>query len=116
RQIVEEARKQRRKICRVIEVVGAGEGGVGAQAKLLRAASEAAAEHIEEEALAVAEHMACAAALPHPGGGGLRPDHLEHDVPELREQLYVLVPIDEIRRMSEELFEHAKLALDFRPQ
>src|SRR5262249_9761263 len=104
---------------RVVEVVGAGEGGVGAQAKLLRAAAKAAAEYVEEEALAVAEKVAGAAhaaALPHPGGRGLLLDHLEHGVAELREQLHVLMPVDEIGQLSEQLLEHGKLALGFLPQ
>src|SRR5581483_1038506 len=55
RQALEEAREQRREIRRRGVVVGAGEARIGAQAKPLRAAAEAAAEEVEQQSLAIGE-------------------------------------------------------------
>ncbi len=55
RQAVEKARKQRREIGVVVEVVGAGEGRIGAHAERCGAPAEAPAQDVEQKALAVGQ-------------------------------------------------------------
>ena len=103
RQPGEKPREDRGEVGRVVEIIGAGEGRIGGDAKPPRLAAEAQAQHVEHQFLAAVApaRRARAAALPDPGvGRGLR-RHLEHGVAHLRKQMHVLVAVDEVGRPAE---------------
>src|SRR5581483_11236670 len=100
RQRVEKARKQRREIGAATKIIGAGEGGIGADAAPGRAGTKAAAEEVEHQAFGSGKPCAHAATWSHPSSGRELRRHLDHRVANLRRELYVLVSIDEIRRLA----------------
>ena len=115
RQPVEEAREQRREIRPLAEVIGTGERRVGGQAERRRAAAEPVAQNVEHQPLAVAEPLRerqHAPALAQPGIGRRVLDHTEQRLAHLREQVHVLMPVNEIGRAAKELDEGVKLAHD----
>src|SRR5882762_11046643 len=90
RQRVEKVGKCRRKVRLITERVSPGEGRIGAHAERCRAPTEATAQKVEQEALAIVERVvgwSYAPALAHPCGGCLAPGDCEQRVAHLREQL-----------------------------
>ena len=119
RQSGQEARKQRRITGLAAEIIGAGEGRIGGDAKLARLAAKAHAQDVEQQFLAVLQppRRARTAALPDPGiGRGLR-RHLERGIAHLRKQVDVLVAVDEVGRPPERHDEglHLRGDLDHQP-
>src|SRR5438128_7143064 len=118
-QRVEKVWKPRRKVRLITERVSPGEGRIGAHAERRRAATEATAQEVEQEALAIVESVmdwSHAPALAHPCGGRLAPGDCEQRVTHLWKQLYMLVAVDEVGRVAEMLGEHAYLPCDLRHQ
>src|SRR5215475_10411606 len=115
RQPVEKLWKRRRKVRLVAERVGPGESWIGAPAERRRAAAEATAHDVEQEALAIVQSVTAwrhASALAHPGGRRLAPGDCQKRIAHLREQLHVLVAVDEVGRAAEMLHETSHLPRD----
>src|SRR5690242_13420192 len=115
RQPVEKVWKSRRKIRLVTERVSASEGWIGAHTECRRAAAEAAAQEVEQEALAIVERMTarkCAPALAEPCGGRFAPGDCEQRVADLWKQLHMLVAIDKVGWPAEKLREPSHLTRD----
>src|SRR5262249_20985575 len=108
-------RKQRGKICRWIEIVDAGKRRIGGDSELRCAAAKAAAEPAQRQRLEVARQnpqRQRAPALAHPGGGCGAFDRLERRVANLREEMHMLMAVDEVARACECVRERRKLRVD----
>src|SRR5262249_10532698 len=119
RQPVEKRWKHRSKIRLVPEPVGPGKSRIGAHAERRRATTEATAQEVEQEPLAIVESVTTgqhASALADPCAGRLALGNCEYGVAHLWKQLNMLVAINEVGRAAEMLREGAHLAGDLRHQ
>jgi len=115
-QALQKRRKQHLELGGAPVIVGAGEGRIGLNPARGGARPQAGAQDIEQEALGVAPSLPQrhrASALPNPGPGR----HLRHGgeycVADLRQQVDVLVSVDEIRRSAKGCPERRELACGF---
>ena len=119
RQPGQEARESRGEIGLAVEIIGAGKGRIGGDAKLPRLAAKTHAQNVEHQFLAVLQppRRGRAAALPDPGVGRRLRGHLEHGIAHLRKQMHVLVAVDEVGRPAERHDEglHLRGDLDHQP-
>src|SRR5262249_12265039 len=103
-QVIEKTREQRLEIRSLVEFVSSREGRIGVQPQRGGPAPEPAAPKVEQQSLGVGKSLRmrwrpCALEQPRIGGGA-RTD-VEHGVADLREQMHVVMAVDEIGGAAE---------------
>jgi hypothetical protein len=115
-QALQKRRKQRLELGGAPVIVGAGERRIGPNPARGGARPQAGAQDIEQEALGVAPSLPQrhgASALPDPGAGRHLLHGGEYCVADLRQQVDVLVSVDEIRGPAEGRPKRRELACGF---
>ena len=107
---------QHAEIGRFRKIIGAGKGGIERDAGSRGALAELRAEDVEHQRLGRAEQLCQrleASALADPGAGRGFLHRAQEGVAHLREELRVLVAVDEIGRAAEQLPEGRELGQKF---